>query len=311
MEKLIITVAPTGAVTVPTQTPYLPITPEQIADEAVRAAKTGAAIAHIHMRDPKDGRQSSDLKLMGNIITRIKEQSDIILCLTTAPARGLSREQRNAIVSQFKPELASFDMGTLSPSPHLIAERIKDEEWKHPWEKEFLLAGKDSVFKNTFGDLEVRSEVFRESDTMPEFGIFDVGHLYNLLYLVRKGFAHPPLQMNFVLGTLGGIGGTVMDLVHLKNTADRLFGADTYHWGVIGAGYPLEFHAGAVAMVMGGGVRVGMEDNIFIKRGVLAKSNVELVEKVVRIAKELGREIATPDEAREMLKLKGKDKVNF
>lgn len=311
MEKLIVTIAPTGSLTVPTQTQYLPITPEQIADEAIAAAKAGAAIAHIHMRDPKDGRPSSNLKLMESIITKIKGQSDVILCLTTGLAPGFAREQRYAVVSQFKPELASFDMGSLVLSAHPIAERFRDEDWKHPWEKEFLLMTKDNVFKNTFADFEVAGKLFKENDTMPEFGIFDVGHLYNLRYLLRRGFVQPPLQMNFVLGTLGGIGGSVEHIVHLKNTADRLFGADTYHWGVIGAGYPLAFHAGAVAIVMGGDVRVGMEDNIFIGRNVLVRSNAELVEKVARIAKELGREIATPDEARKMLKLKGKDKVNF
>lgn len=311
MEKLIITIAPTGSLTVPTQTPYLPITPEQIADEAIAAAKAGAAIAHIHARDPKDGKPSSDLKIMELILTRIKEQSDVILCLTTGGAPGFTLQQRYAPVSKFKPELASFDMGSLDISIHPIAERVKDEDWKYPWEKEHVLRTRDYVFKNTWADFEGASKIFKENDTMPEFGIYDVGHLYNLRFLIRRGFIQPPLQMNFVLGALGTIGGSVEDIAHLKNTADRLFGADTYHWGVIGAGYPLAFHAGAVAIVMGGGVRVGMEDNIFIERKGLAKSNAELVEKVVRIAKELGMEIATPYEARSMLKLKGKDKVNF
>jgi uncharacterized protein (DUF849 family) len=159
--------------------------------------------------------------------------------------------------------------------------------------------------------LEAASSLYKEGNVMPEFGIYDISYLYNLRYLIRRGFFKPPLQMNFVLGVLGGIGGDVGDIVHLRNTADRLFGAGNYHWGTIGLGYPLEFHAAAVTMAMGGNVRVGFEDNVFIERGVLAKSNAELVEKVVRIAKELGREIATPDEARSILKLKGKDKVNF
>jgi uncharacterized protein (DUF849 family) len=311
MEKLIITVAPTGSLVVPTQTPYLPITPEQIANEVLAAAEAGAVIAHIHARDPEDGRPSSDLKLMQDILTRIKKQSDIILCLTTGGAPGFTVEQRYAPVSEFKPELASFDMGSLGISVHPIAERIKDEDWRYPWEKEHLMGLKDYVFTNTWADFEEASKIFKESNTMPELGIYDVGHLYNLRFLLKREFVKPPLQMNFVLGVLGTIGGSVEDIAHLKNTADRLFGADTYHWGVIGAGYPLAFHAGAISILMGGGVRVGMEDNVFIERRVLAKNNAELVEKVVRIAKELGREIATPDEARKMLKLKGKDKVNF
>lgn len=311
MEKLIITVAPTGSLTVPTQTPCLPITPEQIADDVIAAGKAGAAIAHIHARDPKDGKPTNDLKVMGSILTRIKQQSDVILCVTTGGAPRSTTKERYAVVPEFRPELASFDMGSLNVSIHLVAERFRDEDWKYPWEKQHLLRTRDWVFTNTFAELEEASQIFKENNTMPEFGIYDVGHLYNLRYLLRKGFVQPPLQMNFVLGVLGGIGGSVEDILHLRNTVHRLFGASKYHWGVIGAGYPLVFYAAAVAMVTGGGVRVGMEDNIFIERGVLAKSNAELVEKVVRIAKELGREIATPDEAREMLELKGKDKVNF
>lgn len=311
MEKLIVTVAVTGNLTVPTQTPYLPITPEQIADDAVASAEAGASIVHIHARDPKDGRPTTDLSIMRSTLTKIKERSDAIICPTTGGVSGFTVQQRYAVLAELKPEIASCDVGSLNFAVHPIAERIKDEDWKYPWEKEHLLKTRGWVFTNTFANLEEASSLYKDNNVMPEFGIYDTSYLYNLRYLVRRGFFEPPLQMNFVLGVLGGIGGDVGDIVHLRNTADRLFGPNNYHWGTIGLGYPLEFHAAAATMAMGGNVRVGFEDNIFISRNVLAKNNAELVEKVVRIAKELGREIATPVEARDILKLKGKDKVNF
>lgn len=311
MEKLIVTVAVTGNLTVPTQTPYLPITPEQIADDAVASVEAGAAIVHIHPRNPKDGSPTTDLNVMKSILTKIKERSDAIICPTTGGVTGFTVQQRYAVLPELKPEIASCDVGSLNFALHPIAERIKDEEWKYPWEKEHLLKTRGWVFTNTFADLEEASQLYKDNDVTPEFGIYDTSYLYNLRYLVRRGFFKPPLQMNFVLGVLGGIGGDVGDIVHLRNTVDRLFGSSDYHWGTIGLGYPLEFYAAAATIAMGGNVRVGFEDNVFISKNVLAKSNAELVEKVVRIAKELGREIATPDEARDILKLKGKDKVNF
>jgi uncharacterized protein (DUF849 family) len=311
MEKLIVTVAVTGNITVPTQTPYLPITPEEIAEDALLSAEAGAAIVHIHPRDPKDGRPISDLSIMRSIATKIKERSDVIICPTTGGVSGFSVQQRYAVLADLKPEIASCDVGSLNFAVHQVAERIKDGEWKYPWEKDHLLKTRGWVFTNTFADLEEASQLYKENNVVPEFGIYDTSYLYNLRYLTRGGFFELPLQMNFVLGVLGGIGGDVGDIVHLRNTADRLFNPSNYHWGSIGLGYPLEFNVAAATIAMGGNVRVGFEDNIFIERGVLARSNAELVEKVVRIAKELGREIAEPEEAREILKLKGKDKVNF
>jgi uncharacterized protein (DUF849 family) len=311
MDKLIVTVAVTGNLTVPTQTPYLPITPEQIADDSVASAEAGASIVHIHARDPKDGSPTTNLDVMRSILTKVKKRSDAIICPTTGGVSGFTVQQRYAVLNELKPEIASCDVGSLNFAVHPIAERIKDKDWKYSWEKEHLLKTKGWVFTNTFAELEEASQLYKENDVMPEFGIYDTSYLYNLRYLVRRGFFKLPLQMNFVFGVLGGIGGDVGDIVHLRNTADRLFGPSNYHWGTIGLGYPLEFHAAAATIAMGGNVRVGFEDNILISRNVLAKSNAELVEKVVRIAKELGREIATPDEARDILKLKGKDKVNF
>ena len=202
-------------------------------------------------------------------------------------------------------------MGTINFSIHPIADRYRDEDYKFPWEKEFAISSKDFMFRNTFGDIEKLMQMMNENNTKPEMEMYDVGHLYNLHFLVRRSIIKFPVWLQFVTGILGGIGANVDEVVHMKQTADRLLGANNYIWSVIGAGYPAEFNLATLGIMMGGHARVGFEDNIFIEKGVLAKSNAELVEKVVRIAKELGREIATPDEARKILGLKGKDKVNY
>lgn len=311
MEKLIITAALTGAVTMPVQTPYLPLSPEEVANEAIRAAEAGAASVHIHARSPKDGSPSAELEVFREIITRIKERTNAVICITTGGSLTATREERIRVVPAFKPELASFNMGSMNFSIHPIAERYEDKDYKYPWEKGFVEMTKDVIFRNTFADLEYFLQTLLNNDTKPECEAYDVGHLYNINYLVRKGLIKPPLWMQFVTGILGGIGASLEDIMYMKQTADRLFGAQNYDWSVIGAGYPDEFKAATLAIMMGGHVRVGLEDNIFVKKGVLAKSNAELVEKVVRIAREFDREIATPDEVRAYLGLKGKDKVNF
>lgn len=311
MEKLIITAALTGAVTMPVQTPYLPLSPEEVANEAIRAAEAGAASVHIHARSPKDGSPSAELEVFREIITRIKERTNAVICITTGGSLTATREERIRVVPAFKPELASFNMGSMNFSIHPIAERYEDKDYRYPWEKGFVEMTKDVIFRNTFADLEYFLQTLLNNDTKPECEAYDVGHLYNINYLVRKGLIKPPLWMQFVTGILGGIGASLEDIMYMKQTADRLFGAQNYDWSVIGAGYPDEFKAATLAIMMGGHVRVGLEDNIFVKKGVLAKSNAELVEKVVRIAREFDREIATPDEVRAYLGLKGKDKVNF
>ena len=311
MEKLIITAAITGSVTMPTQTQYLPITPKEIADEAVRAAEAGAASVHIHARDPKDGKPSADLDVFREILTNIKAKTDAIIGTTTGGLATMTAEERVRVVPHFKPELASFNMGTMNFSMHPLASRYKDEEYKFPWEKELLLMSKDMVFKNTFADLEHLCNTMKNNGTKPECEVYDVGHLYSMAFMVKAGFIQPPLWIQFVTGILGGISSTIDDVLHLKRTADRLFNTYGYRWSVIGAGYPQEFQLATLGIMTGGHVRVGIEDNIYVKKGVLAKSNTELVEKVVRIAGELDREIATPAEARAMLGLKGKGNVNF
>jgi uncharacterized protein (DUF849 family) len=311
MEKLIITAALTGNITLPTQTPYLPLTPQQIIDDAVRAANAGAASVHIHGRDPKTARPTTDPAVYREIAAGIKARSNVIVCITTGGTAYMAPEERAQVVPALKPELATFNMGTINFSIHPIADRYKDEDYKFPWEKEFAIGTKDFIFRNTFGDIEKLMQMMKENNTKPEFELYDVGHIYNLNFLVRRGIIKFPVWLQFVTGILGGIGANVDEVVHMKQTADRLLGADNYVWSVIGAGYPAEFNLATLGIMMGGHARVGFEDNIFIEKGVLAKSNAELVEKVVRIARELGREIATPDETRKILGLKGKDKVDY
>jgi uncharacterized protein (DUF849 family) len=194
-------------------------------------------------------------------------------------------------------------------SVHPIATRYKD--WNFPWEKPYLEGSKDFIFRNTFGDIAVFVQTMKENGTRPEFEIYDTGHLYNLQYLIRSGLVELPVWLQFVTGVLGGIGSDIESVMHLKQTADRLLGQDNYLWSVIGCGYPAEFHVATLAIMMGGHVRVGLEDNIFVRRGVLAKSNAELVRKIVRLAEELERPVATPDEARKILGLKGIENVNY
>jgi uncharacterized protein (DUF849 family) len=311
MEKLIITAALTGNITLPTQTPYLPLTPQQIIDDAVRAANAGAASVHIHGRDPKTARPTTDPAVYREIAAGIKARSNVIVCITTGGTAYMAPEERAKVVPALKPELATFNMGTINFSIHPIADRYKDEDYKFPWEKEFAIGTKDFIFRNTFGDIEKLMQMMKENNTKPEFELYDVGHIYNLNFLIRRGIIKFPVWLQFVTGILGGIGANIDEVVHMKQTADRLLDADNYVWSVIGAGYPAEFNLATLGIMMGGHARVGFEDNIFIEKGVLAKSNAELVEKLVRIAQELGREIATPDEARKILGLKGKDKVDY
>ncbi len=311
MEKLIITAALTGNITLPTQTPHLPLTPQQIIDEALRAANAGAASVHIHARDPRTGRPTTDPAVFREIAAGIKARSNVIVCITTGGTAYMTPEERAQVVPTLKPELATFNMGTINFSIHPITDRYKDGDYKFHWEKEFAINTKDFIFRNTFGDIEKLMQMMKENNTKPELELYDVGHLYNLNFLVRRNIIKFPVWLQFVTGILGGIGANVDEVVHMKQTADRLLGSNNYIWSVIGTGYPAEFNLATLGIMMGGHARVGFEDNIFIEKGVLAKSNAELVEKVARIARELGREVATADEARKILGLKGKDKVNY
>jgi uncharacterized protein (DUF849 family) len=311
MDKLIITCAMTGGVTMPVQTPYLPLTPQQIADQAIQAAEAGAASVHIHARNPETGRPTPDLNTMRQIITLIKQRSNVIINITTGGGPGMKVEDRIRSVPEFKPELATCNMGSINFSIHPLLKRYKDSDYKYNWEKEYITGSKSNIFPNNFADLEHFCKIMIENNTQPECECYDTGHIYNIAYLIREKLLHPPIWIQFVTGVLGGIGSALEDVMSLKQTADRLIGDGNYKWSVIGAGYPHQFRVATLSIMMGGHVRVGMEDNIFIERRVLAKNNAELVTKTVRIAHELGREIATPDEARTILNLKGKEQVNF
>jgi uncharacterized protein (DUF849 family) len=308
MDKLIITAAITGAATVPSLTPYLPLTPEQIADSALEAADAGAAIVHIHARRPEDGFPSSNTEHFNQILTKINANSNVVVCVSTGGSVLMTVQERAATIPLFKPEMCSFNMGSINFALHTAARTIK--EYKYPWEKKYLEMSKDFVFKNTFEDFDYLCKVTRENNTKPELEIYDVGHLYNLDHLVSEGLMKPPMHLQFVMGVLGGIRGTAEDLTYLVTKATVLFGKENFTWSVIGVG-AAEINLSTMAIHMGGHVRVGLEDNIYLSRGVLAKSNAELVEKVVGLAGMLHRDIATPDEARQILGLKGRDKVSF
>jgi len=308
MDKLIITAAITGAATVPSLSPHLPLTPREVADSAIEAAEAGAAIVHVHARRPEDGFPSSNPEHFREILTRIKEKSDVVVCITTGGSVTMTVEERASVVPNFKPEMCSFNMGSINFALHTALGSIK--EFKYPWEKQYLEMSKDFVFKNTFKDLEYLCGIIRENNTRPELEIYDVGHLYNLDHIAGLGQISPPFHMQFVMGVLGAIRGTPDDLTSLVTKAKVLFGEKNFTWSVIGVG-AAEINLSTMAIHMGGHVRVGLEDNIYIEKGVLAKSNAELVEKIVGLAGMLNREVATPDDARKILGLKGKENVGF
>jgi uncharacterized protein (DUF849 family) len=310
MDKMIITAALTGAITVPTQTPYLPYKIEDLVSDAIACAQAGAAAIHIHARNPQNGAPSSDPEIVKEIATGIKAGTNAVIGITTGGGMGMTPEQRLSGAALCQPEIASFNLGSINFSMHPVAKRYKPEDWQYDWEQSYVEGTKNFIFYNTFGSMEVFAKTMAQHNIKPEFEAYDVGHLYNLKFLEEEGLAKPPYWIQFVLGVLGALAATPQSVMVMKETCDRLFGADNYRWSVIGVGYPNEFHMASMAIIMGGHVRVGLEDNIFVRRRQLAR-NHELVEKVIRLANELERPIATPDEARAMLGLKGKDAVNF
>jgi len=310
MDKLIITAALTGGVTVPSQTPHLPYTVEQIAGDAIACGKAGAAAVHIHARDPQTAAPSSDPELVKEIATQIKQGSDVVVGITTGGGMGMSPAERLRGAAMCKPEVASFNLGSINFAMHPVARRFKPDDWKFAWEQAYVEGTQNFIFSNTFGSMEVFAKTMTQHNITPEFEAYDVGHLHNLKFLEKEGFVKPPYWIQFVLGVLGALAATPESLMMMHETADRLFGAENYRWSVIGVGYPAEFNMAAMAIIMGGHVRVGLEDNIFVRRRQLA-TNAQLVEKVVRLADELEREIATPDEARAMLGLKGLKAVDY
>ncbi len=304
-DRVIVTAAITGNIHTPTMTPYLPITPQQIADEAVRSHEAGAAVAHIHVRVPENGKPTYALELYREAIVEIKRRCNMIICITTG---GFSKDTsvRAEAVRTFKPELASFNAGSMNFALFHVVPRIK--EWKHAWESEYLGMTEDFVFTNTFKTLREFCEIYKDTHTRPELEVYDLGMLSNAAYLVENGHLEQPVYLQFVLGILGGASATLDNLLFFHRTAREKLG--DINWSVCAAGR-FEMPMCTAALLMGGNVRVGMEDSIYLEKGVLTRSNAELVEKIVRIARELGREPMTPDEARQVLGLKGIEEVNY
>jgi uncharacterized protein (DUF849 family) len=304
--KVIITCAVTGAIHTPSMSPHLPVTAQEIADAAIGAAEAGAAIIHLHARDPQDGRPDQTPEAFAPFLKVIKQRSDCVVNLTTGGAPTMTIQQRVAPAATFKPEVASLNMGSMNFGLFGMLNRFKD--FKHQWERDYL-ANKDIIFRNSFGDIEYILTTCAENDTRFEFECYDTAHLYNLKYFLDRGLVKAPLFIQTVFGIQGGIGSHPEDVLHMKRTADRLFG-DAYRWSVLGAGAS-QLRVAAMAAAMGGNVRVGLEDSLWAGPGKLAESNAEQVRLARQIIEGLGMSIATPDEAREILSLKGGDKVGF
>ncbi len=305
--KVIITCAVTGAIHTPSMSPYLPVTPEQIAEAAIGAAEAGAAIVHLHARDPETGKPDQSLEAFGRFLSRIKQRTGAVVNLTTGGAPYMTVQERVQPAATFRPEIASLNMGSMNFGLFPMLDRFK--EFRHAWERQHLENSRDLIFRNTFQDIEFVLRTLGDAGTRFEFECYDVGHLYNLHYFLQRGLVQPPLFVQTVFGILGGIGPHPEDVMHMKRTADRLFGRE-HHWSVLGAGRN-QLSIAAMAAAMGGNVRVGLEDSLWIGPGRLAESSAQQVDAARQIIEGLGLGVATPHEAREMLSLKGADRVNF
>lgn len=305
--KTIITCAVTGAIHTPTMSEALPCTYDQIAEQAITAAEAGASILHLHARNPETGAPSINPDDFAPFLQRIKQATDAVVNISTGGSLTASIQQRIAPAKTFSPEMCSMNMGSLNFSFHGLAGRYKD--WKFDWEKEYVAGSEGNIFRNTFKDIKEAAETLAPHRIKFEHEIYDVGHLYNLKFMLDQGQFQAPIFLQFVLGILGGIGADVENLVFMKRTADKLFG-DQYRWSVLAAG-AAQIPMAVTASQMGGHVRVGLEDSLFISRGELAESNAQQVAKVRRIIEDLGNAVATPAETREILALKGGDQVAF
>jgi uncharacterized protein (DUF849 family) len=306
--KVVISCAITGSIHTPSMSDALPVTPDQIATQAIAAAEAGAAILHLHARVPENGRPTGDPAVFRQFLPRIKQSCDSVVNITTGGAVTMTVEERLAAAMEFSPEMCSLNMGSMNFALYPMAAR--DRKWKYDWEEGYLKQSDGYIFPNTFRDIEKISKIMGEGHgTKFEHECYDTGHLYNLAHCVDRGLFKPPIFLQLIFGILGGIGPDMDNLLFMKRTADKLFG-DAYSWSVLGAGrFQMPFATQAV--MMGGNVRVGLEDSLYIGRGQLTKSNAEQVAKIKRIIEELGYEAATPKEAREILGLKGADRVKF
>lgn len=308
-DKVIITCAVTGSVHTPTMSPHLPITPDEIAAQAIEAAQAGAAILHLHARDPNDGRPSADPRVFDQFVPRIHAATDAVINITTGGSTRMTLDERLAYPLQARPEMCSLNMGSMNFSVHPLARKYS--QWRHDWERPHVEGMEDVIFRNTFRDIKHILQVLgREHGTRFEFECYDVGHLYSLAHFVDEGLVDGPIFIQSIFGILGGLGPDPENLVTMRSTADRLFGRQGYRFSVLGAGrhqMPLL----TMGAVMGGNVRVGLEDSLYLGKGQLARSCAEQVRKIRRILDELSLDVATPAEARAMLGLKGRDAVGF
>ena len=305
--KVIITCAVTGAIHTPSMSPYLPVTPNKIAEAAIGAAEAGAAIVHLHARDPQNGKPDQSPEAFAPFLPRIKQATNAVINLTTGGAPYMTVAERVKPAAHFKPEVASLNMGSMNFGLFPMLDRYKD--FKYDWEAPALEASRDLVFRNSYKDIEFVLKECAGNNTRFEFECYDTSHLYNLNHFLERGLVKPPLFVQTVFGILGGIGPHPEDVMHMKRTADRLFGKN-YRWSVLGAGRN-QMNIAAMAAAMGANVRVGLEDSLWDGPGNLAKSNADQVKRARQIIEGLGLQVATPDEAREILSLKGGDQVNF
>ncbi|WP_420405103.1 3-keto-5-aminohexanoate cleavage protein [Nisaea sp.] len=307
-KKVIITCAVTGSIHTPTMSPHLPITPDEIAKDAIAAAEAGASILHLHARNPEDGSPTPDPDMFMQFLPRIKQSCDAVVNITTGGGHGMSLEERLAAAFRASPEMTSLNMGSMNFGLFPILDKMKD--FQHPWEPQFLENSRDFIFRNTFKDIEyILKELGEGHGVRFEFECYDVGHLYTLAHFADRGLVKPPFFVQTIFGILGGIGADEENLMHMRRIANKLFG-DDYEWSVLAAGrHQMNFCT--MAAMLGGNVRVGLEDSLFISKGKLAESNADQVAKIKRIVEDLSLEVATPTEAREMLALKGGDQVKF
>jgi len=306
--KVIISCAVTGSAHVPSMSEYLPITPAEIRAQALEAAQAGAAILHLHARNPSDGRPTPKPEVFREFVPDIARETDAVINISTGGSTRMSLDERLAYARVARPEMCSLNMGSMNFSLHPVAEKMTS--WRFDWEKEYVEGMEDMIFRNTFRDIKNILTEFRDHGTRFEFECYDVGHLYNLAHFIDAGLIKPPFFIQSVFGILGGIGADPENLSLMRATADRLFGRENYHFSILGAGrhqMPLV----TMGAILGGNVRVGLEDSVYLSKGVKAKSNAEQVRKIRRILEELSFEIATPAEARQMLCLKGRDAVSF
>lgn len=306
--KVIITCAITGSIHTPSMSPHLPITPEDITKESIAAAEAGASILHLHARNPNNGEPTPDPETYRRFLPKIHNSTDAVINITTGGGHNMTVKDRLAAALLFQPEMCSLNMGSMNFGLFPILDRKSD--WQHEWEKSYLENSRDFIFRNTFKDIEyILHHLGEGCGTRFEFECYDVGHLYNLAHFLDRGLVKPPLFVQTIFGILGGLGAGPEHLMHMRETANKLFG-DDYQWSILAAGrHQMPFCT--MGAIMGGNVRVGLEDSLYLEKGHLAKSNAEQVAKIKRILNELSLEVATPDDARQLLCLKGRDNVSF